>query len=187
MIMLGKHHSEEAKEKIREARKKQIHPFLGRHHTVETKKILSKALKGNKNFLGKCHSEETKQKIRESKIGKKASNETKQKMSNSHKNKHLMEKNGNWRGGITKNSDGYIWIKISKRSKYSSMKNHLSYVLLHRLIMAKHLGRCLKPEEVVHHTDGNLENNRIENLELMTQNKHVGIHNKLRKEEVKTK
>jgi len=42
------------------------------------------------------------------------------------------------------------------------------YVLEHRLVMEKHLGRYLEPHEHVHHIDGNRANNTLKNLELWT-------------------
>ncbi len=46
----------------------------------------------------------------------------------------------------------------------------------HRLVMERHLGRELSPNEIVHHIDGNKLNNDISNLVITTRSKHIEEH-----------
>ena len=44
---------------------------------------------------------------------------------------------------------------------------------------AREIVRCPKGL-IVHHIDGNYKNNSLDNLQIMSQSKHVSLHNKLR-------
>lgn len=65
--------------------------------------------------------------------------------------------------GIKK--DGYGYIKIF--SPNHPFKDKQKYVKEHRLVMEKHIGRFLNPNEVIHHINGIRDDNRIENLKLL--------------------
>lgn len=77
------------------------------------------------------------------------------------------------RRGLGRKQDpfGYWRVIVPRDSPYLCMANKRLYVLEHRLVMAKYLGRPLKKAETVHHIDGNRSNNSIENLQLR-QGKH---------------
>ncbi|MEK9207166.1 MAG: HNH endonuclease [Patescibacteria group bacterium] len=79
-----------------------------------------------------------------------------------------------WKGGITMHSDGYIYIK--DRSHPFSDKQ--GYVLEHRIVMEKHIGRYLSKNEIIHHMNEVKNDNRIENLRIMTLSEHTILHNK---------
>ena len=86
-------------------------------------------------------------------------------------------RNSRWRGGRRIDKDGYMRVHVDPTDFFYAMATQDRYVCEHRLVMAKHLGRCLHPWELVHHKDGDKLNNRIENLELTTKQGHISDHN----------
>ena len=72
---------------------------------------------------------------------------------------HEGNKNSFWKGYMVMR--GYIFINLNalteedrKLARPMALKGKLAkYVAEHRLVMAKHLGRSLKHDEVVHHNE----------------------------------
>lgn len=67
---------------------------------------------------------------------------------------------------------GYIFLYRPNHQ----MANNTGYIFEHRLVMAEYLGRMLDRSEIVHHKDGNRQNNIIENLEITNRKDHLKIH-----------
>jgi hypothetical protein len=154
------------------------------HLSKEWRRKISLANKGKirpKGFSEKC---------RQRMLGKKLSLKTRKKLSIAHKGKPAWNKgkkcpqiskavsgknNHQWKGGkiITSGKNKYILIKNHKHP----FATKTGYILEHRLVMEKHLGRYLKPEEIVHHINRNTLDNKIENLKLFFNNsEHSKIH-----------
>lgn len=120
-----------------------------------TKKKLSEARKGDKNpFKGKKHTPES--------LAKMSAHSAQQpRGAASHA----------WKGGRTTDKHGYILIY---------MPNHphaeRCYVPEHRFVMEQVLDRYLEAYEEVHHKNGVVDDNRPENLEVLTTSEHMRLH-----------
>ena len=94
----------------------------------------------------------------------KLSEETKKRISEAHTKKGI--------GHKKKRTDGYIAIYFPDHPK----SNKEGYIMEHDLIMECYIGRWLKEDEVVHHINKKRNDNRIENLKLLTKKEHARLH-----------
>ncbi len=115
----------------------------------------SESKKGNKNPMYGTHwSEERRREKSEAMTG----------------NKHH-----SWKGGRVRSGYKYIKIRVYSDDFFYPMVQSNGYVPEHRLVIAKALGRCLHPWEIVHHINGIKDDNRSENLQLVMEGQHKQI------------
>lgn len=79
---------------------------------------------------------------------------------------HPLENNHQWKGGRRVREDGYVYLRV----------HHSTEITEHRKVMEDVLGRKLLPDEVVHHKDGNKQNNDPNNLQVMSPSEHSSYH-----------
>lgn len=79
---------------------------------------------------------------------------------------------------------GYVLIRVGRSHPMADANGHCRE---HDLIMSAAISRPLRPGEVVHHRNGDISDNRLENLELMTIREHNAKHGrvKLNEEQVR--
>jgi len=100
------------------------------------------------------HTEEHKRKIGEAQTGK---------------------RHWNWKGGKAKSSQDYWLILIPEHPR--AIQD--GYVKQSILVLEKKIGRYLEKGEVAHHINGIRDDDRPENLYLMTWSKHQSYHSLL--------
>lgn len=83
--------------------------------------------------------------------------------------------------GYVSRRNGYI-LRFVPEHPYA---NSRGYIAEHRLVVEKHLGFILPKGFVVHHINGIKDDNRIENLAVMTAGAHSTLHGKLGRKQPK--
>ncbi len=100
------------------------------------------------------------------------SSATRLKMSQSRDGKYRGENSPNWKGGKIRDAFGYILVKLQPDDFFYSMIDARGYVKEHRLIVAQSIGRNLHLWEIVHHKNHIRDDNRLDNLQLISDDKH---------------
>lgn len=71
-----------------------------------------------------------------------------------------------WRGGRIVDGSGYVRVRVPEEDRHLADKIRTGYMMEHRLVMARMLGRRLLKSETVHHIDNNRRHNDPGNLQL---------------------
>lgn len=94
----------------------------------------------------------------------------------------MVKHGSNWKGGKVLASNGYVLVWVGKKHHLADVRG---YTYEHRLVAEDKLGRRLMAGEIPHHINGNRQDNRPENIEVM---KSIAHHlNKHRKHGSKRK
>lgn len=185
----GKHHSKETKAKISLNRMgKGMGPANYNYHRIFTQEERAKMSAAEK---GRIMPESVKRKISESNKNSEKRKAATARNSAARIGKPLSpthcanitlsrmgDKNPGWKGGRTIDSKGYV--RIMQKDHPKGYRD--GYVLEHRLVAEKALGRFLKTTEGVHHVNGIRDDNRNSNLVICQDGRyHTFIHARMRR------
>ncbi len=143
-------------------------PFWGKKHSEETKarmKAIWEKRKKDPSWKPRKLTEEDKLKLSLAKSGIPNPNCSRP-----------MEKNAMWKGGRRINQRGHVAIR-----NHDHPNSNGGYVLEHRLIASRVLGRPLVDGEIIHHLNRNPADNTNENLIICDQSYHDFLHHKMRR------
>jgi hypothetical protein len=76
----------------------------------------------------------------------------------------IREKNSQWKGGRVITPHGYVLIRVGKNHPLADVRG---YAYEHRIVAEHKIGRRLNIGEIVHHIDGNKQNNSPDNIEIV--------------------
>lgn len=55
------------------------------------------------------------------------------------------------------------------------------WIYEHRVVMENYLGRKLTPDEHIHHINGNIKDNTVKNLQIVSKDDHIRLHKPAKK------
>lgn len=84
------------------------------------------------------------------------------------------DRNPNWKGGLVRGVNGRMLVYCPGDPEAKHLGG--SHALRYRIIAREKLGRPLRPDEVVHHVNGDPTDDRPGNLAVMTQQEHTALH-----------
>lgn len=89
-----------------------------------------------------------------------------------------------WKGGRLFNQ--FYWrVWVPPDDPFRPMADKYGYILEHRLVVARHLGRCLERWEVVHHINRDKVDNRVGNLKLLPDKVYHAVETNMQREIVR--
>jgi len=77
-----------------------------------------------------------------------------------------------WEIHGTASKGEYTYARVPEHPKATA----LGYVLEHRIVVENDLNRLLEDDEIIHHINGVRKDNRVENLQVLSQSEHMSLH-----------